>query len=103
MVIAAVREGHSAARLALERHPDLVIMAGRMPDGIGGVEAAELILPQFQTCVIVLGWVDAGARSRGHRVGVSGFVPTPLTNEELINAIDVALSSFRCSVLDQIH
>ena len=102
-VIATALEGHSAARLALDRHPDVIIVDVRLPDGIGGMEVAELVLPQFQTCVLLVGSADAALMDRARRVGVSGFVPDPTIAGALVDSVHTALSRFRCSILDQIH
>ncbi len=102
-VVATALEGHTAARLALDRHPDVVIVDARLPDGIGGVEVAELVLPQFETCVLLVGDADAALIDRAKRVGISGFVPDPSVAGAIVESVNTALSRFRCSVLDQIH
>ena len=102
-VVATAVEGHSAARLALDRHPDVIIIDVRLPDGIGGVDVAALVLPQFETCVLLVGDADSALIDRAKRVGISGFVPDPTIAGAIVDSINTALSRFRCSVLDQIH
>ena len=102
-VVATALEGHTAARLTLDRHPDVVIVDAYLPDGIGGVEVAELVLPQFQTCVLLVGDADAIMLDRAWRVGVSGIVPDSSAATAIVESVSTALSRFRCSVLDQIH
>jgi DNA-binding NarL/FixJ family response regulator len=102
-VIATAAEGHAGARLALDRRPDIVIAQAHLRDGIGGVEVAALILPQFETCFVVVGTIGAVEQERGERLGVSGFISESLPDEELISTIEQALRQFRRSILDQIH
>jgi len=102
-IVASSMEGHAGARLALDRRPDIVIAQANLLDGIGGVEVAALVLPQFETCVLVVGPLKPAERERGERLGVCGFLSETFPDNDLIPSIDQALKRFRRSILDQIH
>lgn len=94
-VVGEAGDGRQAINLARELKPDLVIMDIKMPE-MDGISAARILTEEKIAPVLLLTAYSqqelvAGARE----AGVVGYIVKPFRQDELMPAIDVALSRFR--------
>ena len=90
-VVGEARDGFDAVALCRELHPDVALMDVRMPV-FDGLAAAETILSEgLAGCVLLLtAYNDSGIIERASRIGVSGYLVKPVTQQALMPAIQVA-------------
>ncbi len=94
-VVGEAGDGRQAVNLARELKPDLVIMDIKMPE-MDGIAAARVLTEEKIAPVLLLTAYSqqelvAGARE----AGVVGYIVKPFRQDELMPAIEVALSRFR--------
>ncbi len=94
-VVGEAGDGRQAINLARELKPDLVIMDIKMPE-MDGIAAARVLTEEKIAPVLLLTAYSqqelvAGARE----AGVVGYIVKPFRQDELMPAIEVALSRFR--------
>jgi two-component system, response regulator PdtaR len=94
-VVGEAGDGRQAINLARELKPDLVIMDIKMPE-MDGISAAKVLTEERIAPVLLLTAYSqqelvAGARE----AGVVGYIVKPFRQDELMPAIEVALSRFR--------
>jgi twitching motility two-component system response regulator PilH len=86
--------GELGVELAKAHIPDLILMDLVMP-GINGFQATRIIRRDEITkdipIVIISGNEQASEKFWGTRIGASGFLPKPITREELFKSIDELL------------
>jgi len=86
--------GEQGVELAKAHKPDLILMDLVMP-GINGFQATRIIRREETTkdipIVIISGNEQASEKFWGTRIGASGFLPKPITREELFKSIDELL------------
>ena len=84
-------DGRTALQLALERHPDVVVLDLMMP-GMNGYEVLETLQQDERTSdipVLVLTAKSLRAdRERSHRLGASGFLTKPFLPSELCDMVE---------------
>jgi CheY-like chemotaxis protein len=84
-------DGSTALQLALERHPDVVVLDLMMP-GMNGYEVLESLQQDERTSdipVLVLTAKSLRAdRERSHRLGASGFLTKPFLPSELCDMVE---------------
>lgn len=84
-------DGSTALQLALERHPDVVVLDLMMP-GMNGYEVLETLQQDERTSdipVLVLTAKSLRAdRERSHRLGASGFLTKPFLPSELCDMVE---------------
>ena len=95
LVAGEAGDGRQAINLARELKPDLVIMDIKMPE-MDGIAAAKVLTEEKIAPVLLLTAYSqqelvAGARE----AGVVGYIVKPFRQDELLPAIEVALSRFR--------
>jgi AmiR/NasT family two-component response regulator len=91
-IVGEAADGEAAVRLALEAHPDLVIVDIKMP-GLDGLSAAERIVEADLAPVLVLtAFSQKEFATRAARAGAMGFVVKPFEKTDLLAAIEVALA-----------
>lgn len=95
LVVGEAGDGRQAINLARELKPDLVIMDIKMPE-MDGISAAKVLTEERIAPVLLLTAYSqqelvAGARE----AGVVGYIVKPFRQDELMPAIEVALSRFR--------
>jgi two-component system, response regulator PdtaR len=94
-VVAEARTGTESVRLAEALRPDLVLMDIRMP-GLDGLQAAQQILEQFATAVVmVTAYGDEASVERALAAGASGYLVKPVHRRQLVPAVRLALERFR--------
>jgi DNA-binding NarL/FixJ family response regulator len=83
---------NSAVSLAVEKHPDVVLMDISMPDS-GGIEATRRIkqlVPEARTLILTV-HEDKGLMQEGIRAGAMGYILKRAVKAELINAIQTVM------------
>jgi two-component system, response regulator PdtaR len=94
-VVGEAGDGETAVRLAAEQLPDLVILDVKMPilDGISAAEriAAEGIAP----VVILTAYSQRELVERARDAGAMAYLVKPFTKEDLVPAIEMAMSRFQ--------
>ncbi|MFQ5854682.1 MAG: ANTAR domain-containing response regulator [Anaerolineae bacterium] len=94
LVVGEARDGRSAANLAREVRPDIVIMDIQMP-GMDGIDAAELLTKERIAPVLLLtAYYDKAKVERAKEAGVIAYLVKPFSESDLEPAIEVALSRF---------
>lgn len=88
-------DGRQAVNLARELKPDLVIMDIKMPE-MDGIAAAKILTEERIAPVLLLTAYSQQELVQGAReAGVVGYIVKPFRQDELMPAIEVALSRFR--------
>ena len=95
--VTVAHDGASVLKVMAEKHVDLVLMDGRMPD-MSGFETTRLIrqLPDGRADVPIIALTAealAGDRERYLAAGMDDYVAKPVDYEALVSAIE------RCSSL----
>ncbi len=91
-VVAEGGNGAEAIGICRDRSPDLIIMDVKMPVK-DGIEAAAEINRLYQTPVVILtARDDEDTVKRAASAGVMGYLVKPVRLEELIPAIELAMS-----------
>lgn len=84
-------DGSTALQLALERHPDVVVLDLMMP-GMNGYEVLETLQNDERTSDIPILVLTAKSlradRERSHRLGASGFLTKPFLPSELCDMVE---------------
>lgn len=85
-------DGKRAVELALGSFPDLVILDVSMP-GMDGITAAAEIQKKLKIPILLLtNCYDAETVKRASACGVAAFLTKPLRKQDLLPAIEIALS-----------
>lgn len=93
-VLAETDNGKTAVELAEEHRPDLVLMDVNMPI-MDGIEAAEKINEQQLAPVVLLtAFSQKELVDRATEAGAMAYVVKPFTPNDLIPAIEVAMSRY---------
>jgi CheY-like chemotaxis protein len=89
-------DGHEALALAVEHHPDIVILDWMMP-GMSGVEVSKAIRddPNLAGTEIVMMTARGGfdSESQAREAGVDHFISKPIMPRQLSNLVDKILAS----------
>ncbi|WP_022853496.1 ANTAR domain-containing response regulator [Thermodesulfatator atlanticus] len=84
--------GKEAVKLARELNPDVIIMDIRMPE-MDGLEAAQKINEkEFVPIIILTAYTDPSFLERARRAKVLGYLLKPVSIDELVSAIEVAMT-----------
>jgi response regulator NasT len=90
-VIGEAGDGKKAIELATELHPDLMVMDIKMPD-MDGLSAAEQIAKLRIPVVFLTAFNQQELVSRASEVGAMAFLVKPFSPDDLLPAIEIALS-----------
>lgn len=91
-VVGEAADGATAVRLAEELRPDLVVMDVKMPV-LDGISAAEQIVGQRIAPVLILtAFSQRDLVERARDAGAIAYVVKPFTKNDLVPAIEMALS-----------
>ena len=87
-VVAQAASGADAVRLALQHHPDVVVMDIRMPNG-SGIEACRALNaePDSVPVIMLTSHADSDALFDAIDAGASGYVLKRVGSGELIDAV----------------
>jgi response regulator NasT len=93
-VVGQAADGEEAIRLAEEQRPDLVVLDVKMPR-LDGISAAQRIAEQRIAPVVIL--TAFGQRElveRARDAGAMAYVVKPFTKNDLVPAIEMAVSRY---------
>lgn len=93
-VVGEAADGESAVALATELRPDLVIMDVKMPQ-LDGISAAERLSKNHIAPVVLLtAFSQKELVERASEAGALAYVVKPFTPNDLLPAIEIALSRY---------
>lgn len=90
-VVGEAADGNRAVELAREMTPDLMVMDIKMPD-LDGLSAAEQISDLRIPVVLLTAFSQRELVERAAEVGAMAFLVKPFTPNDLLPAIEIALS-----------
>ena len=90
-VIAEASDGEQAVALATLHKPDLIVMDIKMPN-MDGITAAEKIAPLKIPVVLLTAFSQKELVDRASEAGAMAYVVKPFTPNDLLPAIEIALS-----------
>jgi two-component system, response regulator PdtaR len=90
-VVGEAADGIKAVELAQNLKPDLIVMDIKMPN-LDGLSAAEKIAELRIPVVLLTAFSQQELVARAAEVGAMAFLVKPFTPEELLPAIEIALS-----------
>ncbi|MET3290495.1 UNVERIFIED_CONTAM: AmiR/NasT family two-component response regulator [Brevibacillus sp. OAP136] len=91
-VVAEGKNGEEAVELAYRHKPDLVIMDVKMPV-MNGIKAADIIRKFSHTSILLLtAYSHRELIQEARQSGVTAYLVKPVSEEDLIPAIEIALS-----------
>ena len=94
-VVGEAGDGETAVALATELRPDLVIMDVKMPQ-LDGISAAErLNKAQIAPVVLLTAFSQKELVERASEAGALAYVVKPFTPNDLLPAIEIALSRYQ--------
>jgi len=93
-VVGEGKSGHDALRLAQAVTPEVILMAVGLPD-MDGISAASKIMEERATPIVLLtSHYEPGTIERAKAAGVMAYLVKPLREEELLPAVELAISRF---------
>jgi response regulator NasT len=93
-VVAEARDGAEAVTLARAARPDIVFMDVKMPT-MNGIEAAAAIAAEsLAPVVMVTAFSQAGLVEEAARAGAMGYVVKPFSRNDIVPAMQVAVSRY---------
>lgn len=93
-VVAEARDGAEAVTLARASRPDIVFMDVKMPN-VNGIEAAAAIAAEsLAPVVMVTAFSQASLVEEAARAGAMGYVVKPFSRNDIVPAMQVAVSRY---------
>jgi two-component system, response regulator PdtaR len=94
-VVAEASDGRAAVDLARELKPDLAILDIKMPE-MDGIDAAQHIMSERPLPIILLSaYSEHDLAERAASANVSAYLMKPISEEDLLPAISLAISRFK--------
>ena len=90
-VVGEAGDGNKAVELAFSLKPDLIVMDIKMPD-LDGLSAAEKIAELKIPIVLLTAFSQQELVTRAAEVGTMAFLVKPFSPQDLLPAIEIALS-----------
>jgi response regulator NasT len=90
-VVGEAGDGNKAVELAFSLKPDLMVMDIKMPD-LDGISAAEQIAELKIPVVLLTAFSQQELVTRAAEVGAMAFLVKPFSPQDLLPAIEIALS-----------
>ncbi len=90
-IVGEAGDGNKAVELAFELKPDLMVMDIKMPD-MDGLSAAEKIAELKIPIVLLTAFSQQELVTRAAEVGAMAFLVKPFSPQDLLPAIEIALS-----------
>jgi response regulator NasT len=95
-VVGEAMEGRKAIELARELKPDLVLMDINMPGPVNGIAATREILQTDPMPIIMLtAYSDDESVNSALDAGACAYLVKPITSEQLLPAIKLAMARFQ--------
>lgn len=95
LVVGEAGDGESAVNLARELRPDVILMDIKMPN-MDGIDAAKILTEeQIAPVVLLTAYGQKELVDRAKEAGVVGYLVKPFRENDLLPAIEVALSRFK--------
>ena len=93
-VVGQCGDGASAVRLATELRPDLLITDVKMPvlDGLSAAE--QVVAARLAAVVILTAFSERDLIERAREAGVMAYLVKPFQSQDLVPAIEMAVSRF---------
>jgi AmiR/NasT family two-component response regulator len=91
VIVGEAGDGNKAVELAFELKPDLMVMDIKMPD-LDGLSAAEKISELKIPVVLLTAFSQQELVTRAAEVGAMAFLVKPFSPQDLLPAIEIALS-----------
>ena len=92
-LVGAALNGEEGVALALQEHPDVILMDVNMPGAYNGLEAAKKILAEYHTCVVIL-TAYADYVEEAQKLGACGYIIKPIDGQSLLPQLREALHRF---------
>ncbi len=92
-VVAEAADGEQAVALVREHKPDLLVMDIKMPN-LDGISAAEQLKDDAVPIVLLTAFSQKELVERASEAGAMAYVVKPFTPNDLLPAIEIALSRF---------
>lgn len=93
-VVGEGSSGSAAIRLARELKPDVLFLAVGLPDMDGLTAAAQILETHALPIIILSSHLNPEVIQRAKEAGVMAYLVKPLREEELLPAIELAISRF---------
>lgn len=88
--------GDEAVLKARELEPDLIVMDVKMPGKIDGIAAAQKIMDERRTAIVMLtAYSQSDLVARARDAGAMAYVVKPFTPGDLIPAVEIAISRYQ--------
>lgn len=88
--------GDEAVLKARELEPDLIVMDVKMPGEIDGIAAAQKIMDERRTAIVMLtAYSQSYLVARARDAGAMAYVVKPFTPGDLIPAVEIAISRYQ--------
>jgi DNA-binding NarL/FixJ family response regulator len=96
-VVGEAGDGQEAIRQVTQLKPDVVLMDIRLPGGLGGLEATEVILHDVPDVKVVMltQYENREYVRRAMRIGAHGFLPKRAVAPQLLEAVRAVLAGRR--------
>ncbi len=95
-IVGEAMSGRKAIELALTLKPDLILMDINMPGSVNGISAAREIIQQLAVPIIMLtAYSDDDSVNDALEAGACAYLVKPVTSEQLLPAIHLAVRRFR--------
>lgn len=93
-VAGEANSGKKALQLSVQTAPDVILMAVGLPD-VDGISAASRVMEENATPIVLLtSHYDSETIDRAKAAGVMAYLVKPLRAEELLPAVELAISRF---------
>lgn len=91
-VVAEAKNGEEAVELAHRHKPNLIIMDVKMP-GMNGIKATDIIRKSCDASILLLtAYSQKELVQEARDVGVTAYLVKPVSEEDLIPAVEIAIS-----------
>jgi len=95
-IVGEAMSGRKAIELALSLKPDLILMDINMPGSMNGISAAREIVQHLAVPIIMLtAYSDDDSVNDALEAGACAYLVKPITREQLLPAIYLAVTRFR--------
>ncbi len=93
-VVGQAGDGEAAIALAMEHHPDLVVMDVKMPKLDGIAAASQIAAARIAPVVMLTAFSQRELVERARDAGAMAYLVKPFSKTDLIPAIEMAMSRF---------